>query len=585
MRFRVLVLACATMVGSFTGAIARDPTVLTPAQTKALVEKTNRQSMVFFVAKGEANACGPGCSEWIAAEGAVDVQAGKRFQEFVEKLSRRDLPVYFNSIGGQTQQASLIALVLRTNRMRAGVARAVPDGCGADVASDAACRRLVQSKTEIRARLVTKGSKCSSACGVAFAGGSFRQVATDAQFGIHSFATTKKTEVDEWNAGHKRFFIALGVDSGVIDLINTIPFNRMRPMSRDEMARVGLETRGFFQTQWAIDKDSRKQSADQYTLRKSVTQPEPAESGNYYTTRIIIGCPNERGLPFVYRRELSKGEGRARAVVRLGDQDLTLQSYFADMKDTEALIVRASADQLRKAAVKPMIEVAEELSLQGGPKPRVTGLSTAGFSDALERLLRLCEANSMPQPPPQATVTVPTPTLVPVHAAARDETPWTLHTDPAQQFSEKFSLRKSITRVEASGGPKQHRIEIAISCPDWWGLPLTYRRELSKNEDRVEASIRLNDRDLAMQSPRHTANSEKDIELKSVSTSIDLLRGAAEKPSIEISEKLRLQGELKLHVTSFSTVELAVKLDELLRFCDASKRPYVHSPPAQAIAR
>ena len=33
----------------------------------------NPEPMIFFVAKGEPNACGPGCSEWIAAEGTFDV--------------------------------------------------------------------------------------------------------------------------------------------------------------------------------------------------------------------------------------------------------------------------------------------------------------------------------------------------------------------------------------------------------------------------------------------------------------------------------------------------------------------------------
>src|SRR5262252_7974021 len=32
----------------------------------------NLEPMIFFVAKGERNACGLGCSEWIAAEGMFD---------------------------------------------------------------------------------------------------------------------------------------------------------------------------------------------------------------------------------------------------------------------------------------------------------------------------------------------------------------------------------------------------------------------------------------------------------------------------------------------------------------------------------
>ena len=38
--------------------------------------------MVFYVAKGEPGACGPGCQEWIAAEGFIDPNA-----EFIPELT------------------------------------------------------------------------------------------------------------------------------------------------------------------------------------------------------------------------------------------------------------------------------------------------------------------------------------------------------------------------------------------------------------------------------------------------------------------------------------------------------------------
>ena len=36
--------------------------------------------IVFFVAKGDANACGLGCSEWIAADGTIDAGADDRLR-------------------------------------------------------------------------------------------------------------------------------------------------------------------------------------------------------------------------------------------------------------------------------------------------------------------------------------------------------------------------------------------------------------------------------------------------------------------------------------------------------------------------
>src|SRR5215470_19262761 len=56
--------------------------------------------VVFFLAKGDANACGVGCSEWIAADGTFDAGAEERLRELLKKLGGRKLPVFFHSPGG-----------------------------------------------------------------------------------------------------------------------------------------------------------------------------------------------------------------------------------------------------------------------------------------------------------------------------------------------------------------------------------------------------------------------------------------------------------------------------------------------------
>src|SRR5262249_41946654 len=128
----------------------------------------------------------PGCNEWIAAEGRFDPDAAQRFSDFLVALSRRDLPIFFNSVGGNAGEAAKIGKLLRERRMTTGVGRTMPDECRPAVATDDPCRRLMQSKLEHKARLTTTGARCFSACVEAFAGGSTRQVARDAQLGIHS---------------------------------------------------------------------------------------------------------------------------------------------------------------------------------------------------------------------------------------------------------------------------------------------------------------------------------------------------------------------------------------------------------------
>jgi hypothetical protein len=54
-------------------------------------------AMIFYVAHGPADACGPGCSDWIAAEGAVQWDSYKRLIAILDRQAGRKLPVVIHS--------------------------------------------------------------------------------------------------------------------------------------------------------------------------------------------------------------------------------------------------------------------------------------------------------------------------------------------------------------------------------------------------------------------------------------------------------------------------------------------------------
>jgi len=60
-------------VAPVVGAPAKP--VLVKTKAEAALAKMQREPLTFFLAKGGRNACGPGCSEWIAAEGNFDKEA------------------------------------------------------------------------------------------------------------------------------------------------------------------------------------------------------------------------------------------------------------------------------------------------------------------------------------------------------------------------------------------------------------------------------------------------------------------------------------------------------------------------------
>ena len=54
-------------------------------------------AMIFYVAHGAAGTCGPGCSDWIAAEGTVQWDTHKRLIAILDRQAGRKLPVVIHS--------------------------------------------------------------------------------------------------------------------------------------------------------------------------------------------------------------------------------------------------------------------------------------------------------------------------------------------------------------------------------------------------------------------------------------------------------------------------------------------------------
>src|SRR6478672_1821765 len=67
-------------------------------------------AMIFYVARGAPGACGPGCSEWIAAEGTVQWDTHKRLIAILDRQAGRKLPVIIHSWGRSNLSVSRPAL-------------------------------------------------------------------------------------------------------------------------------------------------------------------------------------------------------------------------------------------------------------------------------------------------------------------------------------------------------------------------------------------------------------------------------------------------------------------------------------------
>lgn len=349
--------------------------------------------MILFVAKGKPNACGLGCSEWIAADGTFDGPGvEQRFREFFASLQGRDLPIFFNSRGGTLREALKVGLLLRERRMTAAVGKTFPDGCRS--ARDASCRRRMQSGREMKADLRSSDAICHSACVFALIGASVRHVGTGTRVGVHAGrqidpkARPSAETVEQTRTVMRRYSLLMGVSPRLYDLAVKTPFNRMHILSRDEIAQLGIETRGAFETEWLSYEDS---AVKRQFMLKAITQARGPEGKEYRTTIVSIFCGG--GAPaLVYQRELPSNEVDVPTTIRLSIGHAELRNPFgaSDGKiDRHSLIL--GRDFVSKALEAGSIMITETFSPPNAPEwSREVKMVAAGLERGKDTVLAAC---------------------------------------------------------------------------------------------------------------------------------------------------------------------------------------------------
>jgi hypothetical protein len=385
-----LVCGCWIM-GSAGGAHAqplRDP-----------LQLIKQQPMVFFVAKGEPGACGPDCSEWIAAEGGFDPAAHVRLREFLDTLPRKDLPIFFHSLGGLIGPALSVGSLLRAHRMRAGVGHTVPFGCRDALRLDDACRKLMQSGREFKSRLRESGAVCASSCVYALVGASTRTIAYVARVGVHRHRALRRDRDGHWSDSdgsgggvpvidRLRYYVTqMGADSGLIDAAERTDHTSTHWLSRDDLARFGVTTDGLFETRWVTYV---RPNAGHFVM-KSVTRPSRLDPGKYRTATIEFRCSFlVSGFTSVsLRRDLDPAEAQDGAAVEVSaGEHIILQSARPSASTLDLRATSIAPAMIAKVAASEGIllkETAESWS-------RENQFSTRGLSDALKSAPEECRA-------------------------------------------------------------------------------------------------------------------------------------------------------------------------------------------------
>jgi hypothetical protein len=372
----------------------------------------------FYVVKGAPDACGHGCDRWIAVDGQIDANAAARFRKFLSRQHDRSLPFYFNSPGGNLDQAVAMGNMLHEKPALARVARTVVSECGFEAQDSEVCTRLKQSGRELHGDLFTRYAICASACPYVILGATAREIAPDVALGVHSAKTIFRfrgpgpppspamlAAATERSHEHgdrllKDYFARVGADPALLDLAKTVKFENLHVLTREEIVRFGIDRREFVETPWSFDNSGRSA-----LLKIAIQRDGDAKSFRMAEWRVI--CFDRNVFEMDFMRPVPAVAGFSMISASVGAKPL----YFAT-PPIKAAGVEVWRAPMTKTQVQSLSDQAEvkftEISLasDGHRIPQTEQLAGEGFAVALEHLLTTCPPPKI-WPLPQAAASHP----------------------------------------------------------------------------------------------------------------------------------------------------------------------------------
>jgi len=223
-------------------------------------------------------------------------------------------------------------------------------------------------------------------------GASTRHVDPGATLRIHS---SVGREIDKTENSLRRYVMGMGVDPALVDATTKVPSRSFRGLSRGEMERFGIETRGVHETPWFAYHGP----VGEFLLLKSVTYPT-GDTGDEYRTRTVgLACsPFHPSIRFMYQQELTAKESRTPPMIRakIGDSLFNLSTL-----NLQKNLIEKSVDleprQLQSAIETGSFEITEMFDQSMIKTPsRVVRFSTFGLSSNIVALESKCASKSNP---------------------------------------------------------------------------------------------------------------------------------------------------------------------------------------------
>jgi hypothetical protein len=375
----------------------------------------------FALVKGGPDSCGPGCDSWIAAEGKIDGGAAARLRKFIKQVGDRKLPIYFNSPGGNLEQALAMGNFLREKKAVVRVGRTTLRECGFEPQEGEVCTRLKQAGRELHGDVWTRGAICNSACPYIILGAPNRELAPDVTLAVHSprvilnftgGVPTREVRAQAMQRAMERsdkmvldYITRLGADPTLLSVARSVPFEGMRILTREEIARFALDRRERVESPWMFEAASRG------IAYKTILSRKDGEA-SFRTTRLQLVCFDQDRFELDVERKAGPAVGAPTLSMVSGDLRLNFLSPPRRAGDLERWGLFLNGSQMRAMASAPTAELSDAAANVARPGVSTFPVGSGGLQNALNKLMESC-------PPSKAVVY---PSGIPV--------PWTQSPSP-----------------------------------------------------------------------------------------------------------------------------------------------------------
>ena len=191
-----------------------------------------QDAMIFYVAHGAAGACGPGCSDWIAAEGTVQWDSWKRLIAILDRQPGRKLPLIIHSWGTSNLNVAVsMGRILREHGLDATAGATEVEACAGR--SEADCFALKRQGGPLDATVSVPDPACDLACVLVLAGGVHRSLPDGAKVVLSDrsirnrrapnvAAEQRESLTVIFGEQYRKYLLEMGVEPALVDIVDSL---------------------------------------------------------------------------------------------------------------------------------------------------------------------------------------------------------------------------------------------------------------------------------------------------------------------------------------------------------------------------